>query len=177
MRLDLDVKPRELGYGGFALSFAGTDSLLDLRNAVSDVIRNLLDRKRTVYGARLYRADRAAALAAIREYRTELTLARYVVLEGHSLGGAIAIQTGFELLYGWGLRYVIVRVTAPKPTGSRELVAKVRDYSIGYRHRGDVIPLLPPWTPNIPLVLFGRETWPWKAHAVRSYRGILGPRH
>lgn len=166
MRLDPDCNSWTEGDTIF-FDFPGTDGWVDCRN-------NLRAGMREVYGCKVNRADRQEALATIRKYRQDILGAKNIVVLGHSRGGAVALQFVFELLRGpVGRGYLDkgyrVCVTAAKPTGDREFYKKL-DFAKAHRRRGDIVPFLPPWSPNVRHEPFG--SFSVLAHQVKNYRAV-----
>lgn len=120
-------------------------------------------------GVRILRADYALA----REVVDELHLSgdESVIVGGHSWGGAVAALIVWILLR----RGVDVRgfLYAPKRAGNRAFVDEIAPYITAYRHRGDWIPYLPPWYARFTMRVFGRWTWPWKAHMPDRYADVM----
>lgn len=161
MTLDPDYHG-DLTDGVLLITLPGTDSW-------TDMIANLRIGRRKVYGCRVNKLDRAEALFVIRKLRREISEAREIQIYGHSRGGAIALQIWWEL---FGNHVLDVTVTAAKTTGNRRFCKEASKRVKAYRHRGDIIPFLPPWQRNIKHMVFGRWQPFWLAHRVRNYRGI-----
>jgi pimeloyl-ACP methyl ester carboxylesterase len=88
-------------------------------------------------------------------------------IAGHSWGAAVAALVVWLLLRAGveahGFLY------APKRAGNKRFVLEVRDYVVAYRHRGDLMTLLPPWLAAFECRPIGRVTWPWDAHQPYQY--------
>lgn len=91
------------------------------------------------------------------------------IVGGHSLGGCIAqivathLQNQHKIVfcYTYG--------------GKRPPVGHGYEYSENCRHRGDIVPYLPPWRyANRRFeVTIGRWTWPWLAHSPKMYYEMM----
>ncbi len=84
------------------------------------------------------------------------------VIGGHSLGGVIAIICADTLgkhvkLFTFGTKRDKIKVN----TGTH------------YRHRGDIVPFLPPWMPKIECEVFGEWMPFWKAHEPKQYYELM----
>jgi hypothetical protein len=91
------------------------------------------------------------------------------IIGGHSLGGCLAEIETF-ILCALGERahcHIYAGKRAPRSH-------MVDDGAVAYRHRGDIVPSLPPWRParrrRMPTAVFGSRTWPWKAHPPHQYK-------
>ena len=126
-----------------------------------DWVRNFQTCRRKVRGVRVNRVDRREALATIRELRGEIDRAERVIVGGHSRGASEASIMAFEL----GCESVLF---APKRTGCKRFVQSV-DY-IGFRHRGDFVPFLPPWNAGFKVQVFGPWRPVWISHEPREYQ-------
>jgi len=170
--------PHTLIDGVLTIRLPGTDSW-------KDMVANLRVGRRRVYGCRVNKIDRREALFVIRKLRTQIAQAHTIRLYGHSRGGAIALQIGFELAASNAkylsiealLReidsrdYISIFVTAAKTTGDKHFCYLIEPFVDGaYRQRGDVIPYLPPWQANVRHTAFGKRQPFWVAHRVRNYR-------
>lgn len=111
----------------------------------------------------------AADLALAREIFHEIRDAGVTsaLIAGHSWGGAIAALVVWLLnragVEAYGTLY------APKRVGNRRFVRQIEDAVDVYVHRGDLVPLMPPWLAGYPRELIGRWRWPWDAHQPHSY--------
>jgi hypothetical protein len=130
---------------------------------LSDWVRNFQTRRKLRGGAWVNRVDHREALATIRELRVMIESADKVTVAGHSRGAAEAACMAWEL----GCRAILL---APKRTGCRDFVGEL-DY-IAYRHRGDIVPYMPPWYAGFKCIVFGRFRWLWEAHEPREYDEI-----
>lgn len=131
-----------------------------------DVTHHLRVRlKRTAPGVWITAADLDLAWEIFLEIRmTGCTVAH---VGGHSWGGAIAAIVVWLLnragINARGYLY------APKRAGNGRFVSQVADKIDVYVHRGDLVPLLPPWLAAYPRREFGQWEWPWKAHLPYQY--------
>lgn len=81
------------------------------------------------------------------------------IIAGHSLGGAIAALVG----RAYPEARVFVYGGKRAPRGAR------RDVT-AYRHRGDIVPFLPPWRARWrQSTTIGQWDTPWRAHEPRRY--------
>ncbi len=87
-------------------------------------------------------------------------------IEGHSIGGCIAQIVKTELgAYG---------ITATVRTyGTKRAPAGYETVGMHYRHRGDFVPLLPPWRPPVACSVVGSWKPFWISHHPRTYRALL----
>jgi hypothetical protein len=88
-----------------------------------------------------------------------------VVISGHSWGGCIAAMVATILVAPC---YIYGGKRSPRKGLTRHYVAQA------YRHRGDIVPLLPPWRPRYTdEIVFGKWMWPWEAHKLSNYREVM----
>lgn len=82
---------------------------------------------------------------------------------GHSVGGAIASVIGDMLRYEGCEVYT-------RSFGGKRPIKGTEDVAINYRHRGDIVPFLPPWRPAYKMQPVIERWLPfWKAHGPSTY--------
>lgn len=134
----------------------------------SDWVRNFaVGRRRTAQGY-VNRVDHREALATIREIRHVLEVVKSIHVGGHSRGGSEAWALTQELRAA-GHKVTCI-LYAPKRTGCRDYQAG--EY-LAYRHRGDWVPMLPPWYAGWTCVLIGQWMPIWRAHEPREYMDMI----
>jgi hypothetical protein len=93
-----------------------------------------------------------------------------IVIGGHSLGGAIACIVAEFLLHEYWTIYELDLYTY----GAKRLRWKTTAKGEHYRHRGDIVPYLPPWMPKYQDVKpYGSWMPFWKAHGPRTYYDLM----
>lgn len=87
----------------------------------------------------------------------------HYVITGHSLGGLVAVMVAQIL------REKAFPVTC-YAYGPKRVPKKYHAPCVVYRHRGDIVPFLPPWRPNYENVKkIGKWLPPWMAHGPSTY--------
>lgn len=97
----------------------------------------------------------------------EIVKDKDVRIGGHSLGGAIAGVVADTLVNGQEFDPKHVSLFT---FGAKRCPWKCIPFGTHYRHRGDAVPFLPPWRPAYKLMqVFGKWSFPWKAHGPATY--------
>lgn len=130
----------------------------------SDWVRNFAVGRRKTPKGYVNRVDHREAIATIRELRPVLEICKRVVVGGHSRGAAEAFCMARELRAQG--RSVTCFLFAPKRTGCSDYQD---DHYLGYRHRGDWVPLLPFWYAPWTLATFGTWAPVWVSHEPKEY--------
>lgn len=155
MKIDLWVQGRpgvEARYDDGVLYVYGSDHWLDwLHHLIPGAVRR-----------------ETLAACQIIEAIEEAVLVEHVrIVAGHSWGAAIAAHVHYELavrgvaaaLFTYGGKRAAIPTAAP---------------GRHYRHKGDIVPALPPWRPRWPNVqVFGPRMLPWHAHEPRGYYPVM----
>jgi hypothetical protein len=144
-----------LKQGGQVLQIIGS-------NDAQDWLFNFMTGRTIGDNERVNRWDRYEALVVLRAIRG----LKPSIVEGHSRGGAIAQIIARELFKRDGLKRWL-SLYASKRAGNRRFVDAVHRAShvLALRHRGDWIPLLPPWYAGIKHGLTYKPWRPiWIAH-------------
>lgn len=92
-----------------------------------------------------------------------LTEGQVDAIAGHSMGGGIARMVA-------AIHRAANHRVALYVYGGKRAPRGYETHGDFYRHRGDIVPWLPPWRPRYRNTMkIGRWTWPWIAHKPRSY--------
>ena len=98
-----------------------------------------------------------------------------ITVSGHSRGGAVAQIVVYKLMTKFPHLNIVGILLASKRTGNRHFVKAIREKVVAYRHRGDIVPHVPPYPfYRVPsTIVFGKWTALfWKAHMPKSYSKI-----
>lgn len=89
--------------------------------------------------------------------RMNIKNVKKLTIVGHSRGGALAQVTAYRLLKKYSYIDTKCVLFGSKRAGNHSFVKTIEPITDSYRHRGDYIPLLPPWPwyKNVKHVVFG----------------------
>jgi len=151
------IYPRKTGY---MIHVLGTDHWRDWLHHVTPFAR-----RREWQAAEKIIAALVELGIAKRDEGWSYTPGDDVVISGHSWGGCIAAMVATILVIPC---YIYGGKRSPRKGLTRYYATRA------YRHRGDIVPFLPPWRPRYTdEVVFGIWGWPWEAHGLSSYREVM----
>ena len=144
---------------------------IDGSNDYADWRRNLQFRSRDLgRGRRTNRVDHKEAVKLLRLERDAIRRHQHVLIIAHSRGAAIGQNLARELaVRGFEVDLVAYGY---KRTGNGAFVAELEAIATvrAFRHRGDIVPLLPPWRAGLRHELIGAWKPPCTAHMSYGWR-------
>lgn len=153
--------------GWFAVEDSALIVYAEGSNSFGDWVANFLPFFRTTVNgkeAHLFYARRARWFANFIDLLAEKHSISNIKLYGHSKGGSEA-EIAREFLTEKAKDYIISVETYGAPKGLVDPMQPVERW----RHRGDIVPFLPPGYKRVDVEVFGKWKVFWKAHEPRSY--------